>query len=101
VVHAACLCLVQCFAIFALPCEPGVIHPSIHPVAWLLQRHTHHALGTSHTSHLLYQLLGGPQNHHTRPLGCGDKPRLLLFLQRLHLCSARPCTHVMSRAPNE
>jgi hypothetical protein len=29
VVIAACLCLVQCFAIYALPCEPGVIHPSI------------------------------------------------------------------------
>jgi hypothetical protein len=32
VVHAACLCLVQCFAICALPCEPGTIHPSIHPL---------------------------------------------------------------------
>ncbi len=25
-------CLVQCFPIRALPCEPGVVHPSIHPI---------------------------------------------------------------------
>jgi hypothetical protein len=29
VLHAACLFLVQCFAICTLPCEPGVIHPSM------------------------------------------------------------------------
>jgi hypothetical protein len=29
VVHAACLCLVQCLATCALPCEPGVMHSSI------------------------------------------------------------------------
>jgi hypothetical protein len=33
-VHEKHTYLVQCFETCALPCEPGVIHPSIHDVPW-------------------------------------------------------------------
>ncbi len=44
-IYAACLCLVVCSVLYALPCEPGVMHPSITTSHIYIYTHTQSSTG--------------------------------------------------------